>query len=111
MKSICESLWITVHTKSIYLYKCELKINNSKYRSRLAGYNGVFKVTDKNSNFYFAKSITDHDFSVFSISQGAYETQALKKEFERVIIDEGYLTGTDYPFTIKPDFSTQGRNL
>ena len=38
----------------------------------LTGSNGIFKVTDKNNKFYFAKSISDEDvFRQITIPQGA----------------------------------------
>ena len=32
----------------------------------------------------------------------------MNKEIKRIIIDEGYFTTSDYPFLIKPNFSTLG---
>ena len=48
------------------------------------------------------------DFSVISISNGAYELEALSKKIKRIIINEGHFTEVNYPFTIKPNFSTLG---
>ena len=74
----------------------------------LTGYNGSFIVTDKTNRFYFAKSITDTDgFVQKATPQGAYELESLNDEIERNII-EGHFTEVDYPFTIKPKFSTLG---
>ena len=38
--------------------------------------------------------------------QGAYETENLDNELKRYIIKEGYFTEGDYPFKIKPNFSS-----
>ena len=32
----------------------------------------------------------------------------MNKEIEKIIIDEAYFTESDYPFQIKPNFSTLG---
>ena len=75
----------------------------------LTAYNGIFNITDKNNKFYFAKSITDDDcFIQISIPNGAYEIESLDEEFRRLIIDSGYYNTTNYPFKIKPSFSTLG---
>ena len=37
-----------------------------------------------------------------------YEIESLNKEIKRIIIDEGHFTSADYPFLIKPNFSTLG---
>ena len=45
--------------------------------SFLTGYNGNFKVTDKNNIIYFMKSITDEDgFIQIVIPPGAYEIES-----------------------------------
>ena len=75
----------------------------------LTGYNGVFNVTDANNKFYFTNSISDEDdFIQISISSGAYELEKLNNEIKRIIIDEEHHTEANYPFTIKPNFSTKG---
>ena len=43
-----------------------------------------------------------------TIPPGAYELESLNIEMERNIIEEGHFTDVDYPFTIKPNFSTRG---
>ena len=43
-----------------------------------------------------------------TISPGAYEIESLNNEIKRIIIDEGHYTEPNYPFTIKPKFSTLG---
>ena len=89
-----------------------LQTNNKQFKiavTFLTGYNGIFNVTDTNNKFYFAKSITDEgDFIRISIPPGAYELESLDKENKRIIIDQGYYTEINYPFKIKPNFSTLG---
>ena len=75
----------------------------------LSAYNGVFNVTDKDNKFNFANTISDKDgFIQISISPGAHEIESLNNEIRRIIIEWGYGTETDYPLTIKPNFSTLG---
>ena len=87
-----------------------LQTNKKQFRiaiTILTGYNGINSVTNKKSNFFFAKSITDKDgFIQITIPQVAYEIQSLNDELLRVIFDEGYFFEAEYPFTIKPIFST-----
>ena len=78
----------------------------------LTGYNGIFNVTKSNNKFQFMKSITDEDgFVQITIPPGAYEIEALDNEIKRIIIDEGHYSRNDYPFKIKPNFSTLGSNI
>ena len=92
-----------------------LQTNNKHFKvavTFLTGYNGIFNVTSNNNNFYFIKSITDKDgFIQITISPGAYELENLNNEIERIIIDEDHYTEANYPFTIKPNFSTLGSNI
>ena len=74
----------------------------------LSAYNGIFNVTKSNNKFYFFKSISDDDHIQISVRPGVYEIEALNDEIKRIIIDEGHYTESDYPFYIKPDFSTLG---
>ena len=74
----------------------------------LTGYNGIFNVTNSNNKFYFLKSITDDDHIKITIPPGAYEIESLNNEIKRIIIDQEYYTETNYPFNIKPNFSTLG---
>ena len=89
-----------------------LQTNNKQFKvavTFLTGYNGIFNVTSKNNKFYFIKSITDEDgYIQISIPQGAYEIESLNNEIKRIIIDEEYYTEANYPFSIKPNFSTLG---
>ena len=88
-----------------------LQTNNKQFEiavTFLSAYNGIFNVTNSNSNFYFFKSISDDDHIQISIRPGVYEIEALNNEIKRIIIDEEYYTEANYPFTIKPDFNTLG---
>ena len=87
-----------------------LQTNNKQFKialTILTGYNGIFNVTNENNKLYFMKSITDEDgFFKITIPPGAYKIESLNIEIERIIIDEEQYTDSDYPFTIKPRFST-----
>ena len=73
----------------------------------LTDYNGIFNVTNSNNNFYFMKSISDEDgYKQIIIPPGAYEIESLNDEIRRIIIDGGHFIEANYPFTIKPNFST-----
>ena len=89
-----------------------LQTNNKQFKIAvifLTGYNGIFNVTNENNKFYFIKSITDEDgYKIINIPPGAYEIESLNNEIKRIIIDEEYYTEENYPFTIKPNFSTLG---
>ena len=77
----------------------------------LTGYNGIFNVTNSNNKFYFLKSITDDDHIIITIPPGAYEIESLNNEIKRIIINQEHYTETNYPFNIKPNFSTLGSFL
>ena len=89
-----------------------LQTNNEQFKMAvtfLTGYNGIFNVTNANNNFYFTKSISDKDgFVQITISPGVYELENLNNEIKRINIDEEYFTEANYPFKIKPNFSTLG---
>ena len=70
----------------------------------LTGYNGILNVTNSNNKFCFTKSITDDGVSRKITPPGAYEIESLNNEIERTIIEEE----ANYPFKIKPNFSTLG---
>ena len=75
----------------------------------MTGYNGIFKINSTNNKFYFKKTISDDDgFIKIAIPPGAYEIESLNNEIKRIIIDEEHYTEANYPFTIKPNFSTLG---
>ena len=78
----------------------------------LTGCNGIFNVTNKKNKLYFTKSITDDDgFIQVTIPPSAYELEILNDEFKRIIIDNGQYTELNYPFTVKPNFSTLGSTI
>ena len=88
-----------------------LQTNNKQFKiavTFLTGYNGIFNVTNSNNKFYFLKSITDDDHIKITIPPGAYEIESLNNEIKRIIIDQEYYKETNYPFNIKPNFSTLG---
>ena len=87
-----------------------LQTNNKQFKlavTFLTGYNGIFIVTHENNQFYFKKTISDDDgFIKITKPPGAYEIESLNNEIKRIIIDEEHYTEANYPFTIKPNFST-----
>ena len=89
-----------------------LQTNNKQFKiaiTFLTGYNGIFNVTNVNNKFYFKKTILDGDgYIQFTIPPGAYEIESLNNEIKRIIFDEEHYTESNYPFTIKPNFSTLG---
>ena len=89
-----------------------LQTNNRRFKiavTYLSGYNGIFNVMDKNNKFYFKKTISDEDsFIQITIPPGAYEIESLNNEIKRITVDAGHYTRLNYPFTIKPNFSTLG---
>ena len=86
--------------------------NNKQFKiavTFLTGYNGIFNLTKSNNKFYFKKTYTNEDgFVQITIPPGAYEIEALDKELKRIIISEEHYTQANYPFKIKPNFSTLG---
>ena len=88
-----------------------LQTNNNQFKiavTFLSAYNGIFNVTNSNNKLYFEKALIDEDFIQITISPGTYEIESLDDETKRNIIDEGHYTEANYPFTIKPNFSTLG---
>ena len=89
-----------------------LQTNNKQFKvgiTFLTAYNGIFNVTNSNNEFYFTKSITDDDhYIMITISPGAYEIENLNDEIKRIIFDDEHFTSENYPFQIKPNFSTLG---
>ena len=89
-----------------------LQTNNKQFKvavTFLSAYNGIFNVTSKNSKFYFSKSIIDDNhFQSISIPNVSYEIESLDSEIRWIIIDQGHFTGENYPFLIKPNFTTLG---
>ena len=87
-----------------------LQTNNKQFKTAvtfLTGYNGISNVTNKNNKFYFTRSINNDDFSKITIPGCAYELESLNDEIKR-IIKEGLFAEENYPFVIKPRFSTLG---
>ena len=89
-----------------------LQTNNKQFKlaiTLLSGYNGIFKITNSNNKFYFKKTISDEDgFVQTTIPPGAFDIESLNDEIKRIIIDEEHYTEANYPFKIKPNFSTLG---
>ena len=91
--------------------------NNKQFKiafAFLTGYNGIFNVTKSNNRFYFKKkNINEDDFIQISIPQGAYEIESLNDEIKRIINGRSHYSEIDkeYPFTMKPNFSTLGSVL
>ena len=88
-----------------------LQTNNKQFKiavTFLTGYNGIFNLTNENNHFYFKKAIKDDDFIQIRIPPGAYEIESLDDEIRRIIIHKGHYTEANYPFRIKPNFSTLG---
>ena len=89
-----------------------LQTNNKKFKiavTFLTGHNGIFNVTGSNNKFYFMKSTTNEDgYIQITKPPGAYEIESLNNENKRINIDEEHYTEENYPFTIKPNFSTLG---
>ena len=89
-----------------------LQIINKQFKiavTFLSAYNGIFNVTNSNIKFYFTKSITDDDHYIMTtIPPGAYEIESLDDEIKRIIFDDMHFTSENYPFKIKPNFSTLG---
>ena len=88
-----------------------LQTNNKQFKiavTFLSAYNGIFNVTNRNNKFYFKKSLIDEDFIQIRIQEGADEIESLNDEIKRIIIDKEHYTEANYPFTIKPNFSTLG---
>ena len=98
-------------THEEHLYQ-PLQTNNKQFKKAitfLTGYNGIFNIRNENNKFYFKKTITNEDgFIKVTIPHGAYEIESLNNEIKRIIIDEGHYTESNYPSTIKPNFSTLG---
>ena len=87
-----------------------LQTNNKQFKiavTFLTSYNGIFNVTNENNKFYFSRSMGGETFWI-TIPPDAYEIESLNNEYKRIIIDYEHFTETDYPFQIKPNFSTLG---
>ena len=88
-----------------------LQTNNNQFKTAvifLTGYIGIVNVTNSNNKFHFKKSLVEEDFFQIRIPDGSYEIESVNDEIERIIIDKGHYTEAEYPFKIKPSFSTLG---
>ena len=84
-----------------------LQTDNKQFKKAITFLTG-YNVTDK-KNFFFKKSIADKDgYIQITIPSGAYGIKSLSIEIKRIIIEEEHYTESNYPFTIKPNFSTVG---
>ena len=112
-----EEHMLTVMDKSTHEeYRSQpLQTNNKQFEiavTFLSGYTGIFNATNTINKFYCTKSITDEDgFIEITRPLGAYEIESMNDEIKRIIIEEGQYTEANYPFTIKPSFSTLGSNI
>ena len=101
-------------THEEHLYQ-PLQTNNKQLKiavTFLTGYNGIFNVTNSNNKFYFMKSVTDIGvYIITTLPEGSYEIESLNNEIKRNFIDEEHYTEANYPFNIKPNFSTLGSNI
>ena len=63
----------------------------------------------KTINSFLMKSISDEDgFVQILIPKGPYALESINDGIKRIIIEEEHYTGANYPFKIKPNFSTLG---
>ena len=88
-----------------------LQTNNKQFKiavTFLNAYNGIFKVTNSNNKFHFKRTFIEEDFIQITILSGAYELESLNDEIKRIIIDKVHYPEAEYPFTMKPNFSTLG---
>ena len=107
-----EEHMLIVMDKSTHEEHCyqPLQTNNKQFKKAvtfLTSYNGIFNVSNSNNKFYFTKPLSDKDsFIQITIPPGAYELESLNNEIKRINNDEEHYTESNYPFTIKPNFST-----
>ena len=99
----------SIHEENLYQ---PLQTNNKQFKiaiTFLSAYNGIFNVNTQNNKFYFTKSITDDNhYIMIKIPPGAYEIESLNDEIKRIIINDEHFAEDNYPFVIKPNFSTLG---
>ena len=104
---------LVVMDKSTYEERLSQPLHTNKKQNKLAvtfvtGYKSVFNIPNSKNEFYFKKTLFGEDFIQFIIPPVAYEIKLLNKEIKRIIIDKNYYTQDEYPFKIKPNFSTLG---
>ena len=64
-------------------------------------------VTNSKRKGYFKKTITNgDDFLQTTVPPGAHEIEVLIIEIKRIFVGKGHFTKPDFPFKIKPKFST-----
>ena len=89
-----------------------LQANKKQFKTAvtfLTGYNGIFDVTNSNNKFYFKKTITSEEYFIpITIPPGAYEIESSNIEIRRIVVKKEYFNESDYPFTVKPNFSRLG---
>ena len=93
-----------------HLYQ-PLQTNNKQFKiavTFLSAYIGIFNIEYIKNNFYFEKYFDDGEFIQIAIAPGAYKIESVNDEIRRIIIDKGYYSESNYPFKIKPNFSTLG---
>ena len=91
-----------------------LKTNNKRFKIAvifLTAGSGIFDVTSRRNKLYFTSSIFDDNFSKLSIAMGAYLMGSLTKETKWNVVEQGFFTEANSPFTIKPNFSTLCFNI
>ena len=107
-----EHMLIVMDKSTTEEHLCQpLQTNKKQFKiavTFLTGYNGTFNVTNENNRFYFTTSTSDIESSFITISPGAYEIESLDDEIKRICIIDGHFTESNYPFKIRPDFSTLG---
>ena len=97
-------------THEEHLFKT-LQTNIKQFKTAvtfLTAYNGIFNVKNSNDKFYFEKTLIAEDFLQIRIPERAYEIENLNNEIKRILIEKEHYTEANYPFTIKPNFSTLG---
>ena len=67
-----------------------LQTNNEQFKTGVTfstGYNGIFNVTNKKTNFFLAKSVTDKDgFFYINIPKTVYEIDSLNNVIKGLLI-------------------------
>ena len=110
-----EQMLIVMHISTHEEHLSQLLQTNKKQfkiaLTFLSAYNGIFNITNSYDKFYFKNALTDESCVQITITLGTYEIESLDDEFKRIIIDKSHYTEANYPFKIKPIFSTLGSIL
>ena len=88
-----------------------LQTNNKQFKTAAtfsSVHNVIFNVTNSNDNFFPRKFTNQYEFVQINIPPDAYEIESLHDEIKRIFIDQEHYTELNYPFHIKPNFSTLG---